>query len=633
MPLQIETFKNGMGGSSLYKALSHPLAGEKAEILLDRLGRAGPVVIYDPDGIAAAFAEFYPLNSCNLTGYYVQKFEHLGHSLRGITAQPVSELGSAPARTLFITSFDEVRARRQIGHLIPEEMQIISFDALRLPEELLSDSTRYLSTLNFATNFVFFRDQKGHHTRLVTANYWRRYGSENVRIWCRLFDGDGSVLASWIMKCADSEASVVLDSAEIRARFELPEFCGQLFIHVIGATGHDVVKYALDTYSDGHCLVSQTHDANSWPAEFYAGLPAPADGEDVVFWVQNSHPTSIRSGEIAIGLMGDAQKVPLMVQIGPYATHRLSVSELLPEVRWPQQIEIFAGKHLVRPRYEIMTESGHWRISHPNVERSDLKPDPEISRLGPMFGKGFLLPAPILPVAEFQSLVLPTPMATSQAHLPLKALLYTADGHQIASYNFGNLGRSESVAVDLSDLVLDLDQRGGHVELVYDFSAGEEADGWLHALFRYGNRSSGYAAETSFGAHIFNVPLTYKAEPQSYSGPPPGLTTRLFLRIAPAPMKTWCHLIYPVSKQWRERSTTQLILVSNSGQEICRSTISIPASGSLWWNVGEQFSSAQLESAGSHSYVIIRDETCRLFGYQGAFAPDGSFGFDHMFGF
>ncbi len=40
-----------------------------------------------------------------------------------------------------------------------------------------------------------------------------------------------------------------------------------------------------------------------------------------------------------------------------------------------------------------------------------------------------------------------------------------------------------------------------------------------------------------------------------------------------------------------------------------------------------------LARAGAHPYVIIRDETCRLFGYQGAFAPDGSFGFDHMFGF
>ena len=359
MPLQIETFKNGKGGSSLYKALSHPLAGESAEILLDRLRKAGSVAIYDPDGIAAAFVEFYPLRACNLVGYYVQKFDHMGHSLKGISALPVTELGSSPAQTLFITSFDEARTRRQIDHLIREDVQVISFEDLRIPENLLSDRVRYLSALNFATNFVFFRDQKGHHTRLVTANYWTRYGSTNVSIWCRLFDGHGAVLASWTKECIDAEGTVVLDSAEIRARFNLPEFCGQLFIHVIGAAGHDVVKYALDTYSDGHRFVSQTHDANSWPADYYAGLPAPADGEDVVFWVQNSHPTSIPPGEIAIGLMGGSQKVPLMVPIGPYATHRLNVSDLLPEARWPQQIEIAAGKHLVRPRYEVMTASGH----------------------------------------------------------------------------------------------------------------------------------------------------------------------------------------------------------------------------------------------------------------------------------
>ena len=61
----------------------------------------------------------------------------------------------------------------------------------------------------------------------------------------------------------------------------------------------------------------------------------------------------------------------------------------------------------------------------------------------------------------------------------------------------------------------------GHVELVYDFDAGKDADGWLHALFRYGHRASGHFAETSFGSHIFNTALTYRGEPQSYSGPPP----------------------------------------------------------------------------------------------------------------
>ena len=47
--------------------------------------------------------------------------------------------------------------------------------------------------------------------------------------------------------------------------------------------------------------------------------------------------------------------------------------------------------------------------------------------------------------------------------------------------------------------------RAGHAELVYDFRDGGEADGWLHALFRYEDRQSGHVAESSFGAHIFNT--------------------------------------------------------------------------------------------------------------------------------
>ena len=44
----------------------------------------------------------------------------------------------------------------------------------------------------------------------------------------------------------------------------------------------------------------------------------------------------------------------------------------------------------------------------------------------------------------------------------------------------------------------------------------------MHALFRYEDRACGHAAESSFGAHIFNTVMTYRDEPQSYSGPPPG---------------------------------------------------------------------------------------------------------------
>ena len=634
MPLQIETFRNGVGGSSLYKALTHPLAAEQARALLERLAAAGPVAVYDPDGIIAAFDAFYPLGKVDIAGLYVQNVEHLGARFRNHAARPVTELGESKCKAVFIASFDAARVTRQIDHLIPGGAARVSFETLKLPDELLSDPKRYLSTLNFATNFVFLRDCDGHHTRLVSANYWTRYGATDVRLWCRLFDGAGKALATWTTDCPHPEGSLVIDSAEVRARFGLPEFTGQLFVHVIGAAGHDIVKYALDTYGDGPGLLSQTHDANSWPSDLYAGLPAPEDGEDVVLWLQNSHPSPIAAGEIGLGLMGGGGKAFLNEAVAPFATRRLSVAELLPDARWPQQIEIQAGKHVVRPRYEVISANGHVRISHPNVERSDLKVDPAIAGLGSQFGKGFILPAPVLPLDRYQSTALPTPMSTAQTHLPVKALIYNPSGTLVAEKRFGNLARSESVALDLAELAAGhLDGAGGHVELIYDFEAGQVADGWLHGLFRYTDKKSGHTAETSFGAHIFNSVLTWHGEPQSYSGPPPGLSTRLFLRIAPSPLETMCHLTYPVSDAWHAQSDTSLILTSETGKEVARRSFRIPASGSKLWCVSEMFDRATLEKAGAYPYIIIRDESCRLFGYQGAFAPDGSFGFDHMFGF
>jgi len=634
MPLAIETFRNGVGGSSLYKALTHPLAAAAARELVARLGAVGPVALYDPDGIVAAFDAFYPLKGVEIAGLYVQNIAHLGAAFGGHAAQPVTELQKSKCRALFIASFDEARALRQIAHFTPDGTQCFSFEPLKLPADMLSDPARYLSTLNFATNFVFFRDAGGHHTRLVSANYWTRYGAKAVRLWCRLFDGEGRELATWTEACGDPEGSLVIDSAEVRARFRLGEFTGQLFVHVIGAAGHDVVKYALDTYGDGPGILSQTHDANSWPSDLYAGLPAPDAGEEVVLWVQNCHPGPIAAGEIGIGLMGGDNVATLDEAIGPYATRRLGVAELLPDARWPAQIEIHAGKHLVRPRYEVFAANGRSRISHPNVERDDLKPDPAIARLGAHFGKGFILPAPVLPPARYRSVMLPTPMSTAQTHLPVKVLIYHSSGALAAEKSFGNLARRESVECDLVQLAgAKLPDAGGHVELVYDFDAGEVADGWLHALFRYRDLESGHVAETSFGAHIFNSPLVWRGEPQSYSGPPPGLSTRLFLRVVSQPLETVCHLTYPVSAAWHAQSTTHLVLMSGRGREVARRTVNIPASGSLLWRAGEYFDAAMLEGAGPYPYIIIRDETCRLFGYQGAFAPDGSFGFDHMFGF
>src|SRR5206468_586867 len=93
-----------------------------------------------------------------------------------------------------------------------------------------------------------FRDTATLHTRLVTANYWSGYGSPAVTCRLTLFDGDGAVIAEWAESCGSEGGAIAIDSRWVRGQFGLGEFAGQLFIHVVGAAGHDVVKYALDTF-------------------------------------------------------------------------------------------------------------------------------------------------------------------------------------------------------------------------------------------------------------------------------------------------------------------------------------------------------------------------------------------------
>ena len=633
--LRIETFSNSRGGNAFFKAVTHPLAARAMATLLGRLGH-GKVAVYDPEGCVDGLSDLYNLGGLDLAGCYVQDVTAVGRPVLGRRAQPVTEIGESGASIVFVAAFDAARAIDHIRHLLPRGAETLSLDAIRLPEALLSNPKRYLDPLNFATNFVFFRDGGGLSTRLVTANYWAGYGAQEIKLWLMLFGGTGEALAEWSETVAPGVTSVALDSREIRRRFGLPEFTGQLFLHVIGAVGpHDVVKYALDTFGEGaEPWISCTHDANSWPADFYAGLPAPAKGERVILWLQNSQPCTIPGNAIGLNLMGDAAVTRLAEPIAPFASRALDVAELLPEARWPQQIELSAGKYVVRPRYEVIAH-GRRRIAHVNVERGDLRPDSRIAELGNMLGKGYLLPAPVLPRRIWRSLALPTPMATTQQDLPVGVIVYDGSGREAARRRFGRLKRSDSVALDLDAVIngATLASGYGHLELVYDFGEGGEADGWLHALFRYEDRASGHAAETSFGAHVFNTVLTYKSEPQSYAGRPPGLSTRLFLRLGEGQHDTLCHLIYPASTPWHGTSATDIVLHDRDGREVARRRVAIPCSGSLFWRYREMFDGAARERAGAGAYVIIRDVTCRLFGYHGLVGENGAFSLDHMFGF
>jgi hypothetical protein len=620
--LNIQTFDAQAGGNVIYKALAHPLAGEAIERLY--AGMTAPVAIYDPGGIADALLAMYP---CAVDMVFVHDVSLVGQRRAGQTARALTELPCSGARTVLIAAFDAERAAARIRPMLPRGAEIVTLDAVRLPAAMLSVPARYLDKLNFATNFAFFRDDDRMATRLVSANYWSNHGAGKVRLWLRLFGAGGETLATWEEALPDNGGGFAIDSREVRARFGLPPFTGQLMLHAIGVAGHDIVKYALDTYaSDNGASLSCTHDANAWPSDRFAGLPAPGPDETVTLWLQNSHAVPIPRGAVALDRMGAEQPVALEQDLGPFATVAIDVGSLLPEVTWPAQIELRAGRHVVRPRYEV-TRAGRTRIAHVNVERDNLHPDPGIAALSPLLGRGYLLPFPVLDRTRFRSIVQPTPMATTQANLPIRLDVFDSEGRCIAQRFLGNLQRDHALALEVADVA------AGHAELVYDFREGGEADGWLHALFRYEDRKSGHVAEASFGAHIFNTAMTYRDEPQSYTGPPPGLTTTLFLKLGDLARRSFAVLIYPTSAVWHRRSSTELRLHDGGGRIIATETVQIACSGSLMMWPHEVFGAASLAAAGSSGYVIVRDATCRLFGYHGLMNDAGGFSLDHMFGF
>ncbi len=636
--LAIDTFSNIRGGNSLFKALGHPLAAEKSRQLISELS-SGRVGIYDPVGQYRAFAEIYDTGDWQVTAAFVQDVGDLERRIHDIDVELITSLSSQNAPDwLLVAAFDAQRLISQIEHLVPEGTRIISFDRIHLPDAMLTRPRQYLNPLNFATNFGFLRDANGQHTRLTLCNYWSGYGASQPHIWCRLFDADGSVLADWEETNLSPAGTICIDSKEVRERFNLGEFAGSLFIHALNVAGHDVIKYALDTYGDSDAELSCTHDANAWPADYYAGLPAPAPGEQVLLWIQNSHPVTVPSGAIGLNIMGEDEVRTYDGEIPPFATVALDVASLFPEVSWPTQLEVVAGKYFVRPRYEVINhDTGRRRMAHANVERVDLKPDPDLAKAAPHLGKAYILPAPILPRGRWITELLPTPMAREQRELSVKLLCYDPQGREVARRDLGRLPRNGCQAVSLDDVLeechADLPEGWGHMELIYDLAQPDSADGWLHALFRYRQRDNSHVAESSFGAHIYNIPVTYKGEPQSYAGPPPGVSTRLFLRLGDAPLDTLCHLIYPCSGQWHPFSKTRLTLCNGKGEEVATRDVEIACGGSLLWRYNEMFETAEREKAGNGAYVMIRDLTCRLFGFHGLANGDEAFSLDHMFGF
>ena len=218
--LDIQTFDALHGGNVLYKALAHPLAAEAIAALAMRLAEKGELAVFDPGGFATALYALHP-GMPRPGGYFVRSVEALGLTLEGVSAQPLPDIALSLAATVLITGFDTKRLEHQLSKLIPVGMSIVSLDATKLPNVMLT-APAYLDKLNFATNYAFFREQGGLSTRLVSANYWHGYGARNVRLWLRLFGATGNVLATWEQPLGEGAGGYQIDSLEVRNRFGLP---------------------------------------------------------------------------------------------------------------------------------------------------------------------------------------------------------------------------------------------------------------------------------------------------------------------------------------------------------------------------------------------------------------------------
>ncbi|OYV34363.1 MAG: hypothetical protein B7Z80_21380, partial [Rhodospirillales bacterium 20-64-7] len=193
--LDIETFDNRRGGNVVYKALAHPLAAEALARLALKLNKAGATAIYDPDGIAGPLLALSPL--INIEGIYVHDTLAVGEARGSHIARPLTDLPHSSAATVLVAAFDAGRLTARIKALLPATWGIVTLDDVKLPDGLVTNVKRYLDPVNFATNFVFFRDDDHFATRLTTANYWAGYGATAVKFFHRLFDEAGAVLAEW----------------------------------------------------------------------------------------------------------------------------------------------------------------------------------------------------------------------------------------------------------------------------------------------------------------------------------------------------------------------------------------------------------------------------------------------------
>ena len=182
-----------------------------------------------------------------------------------------------------------------------------------------------------------------------------------------------------------------------------------------------------------------------------------------------------RPGAIGLNRMGDERVTPLAEPIAPFASRAVDVAALLPDLAWPAQIELRAGKHMVRPRYEVIGD-GRRRIAHVNVERTDLRPDPRAADARRNARQRLSAPRPdpaAGPVGRLWCCRRRWRFARPNCRLPRSSMIRRVTRFCAARWA-GCRADTRRRSISIEAGIDALGDGYGHVELVYDFSKGEK---------------------------------------------------------------------------------------------------------------------------------------------------------------
>ena len=224
MQLRIETFNNSSGGNAFFKAVTHPLAARAMARAAAPPRRAPRSRSMTRMAAPTGFADLHDLTRLDVAGCFVQDVDRD----RPAGAGPPGAAGDRTRRKRRAARLRRRLRRRRASSTIsaiscrPAPRSSASTRSA-CPRRCCRTRARYLDPLNFATNFVFFRDagraaHAARHGELL-GGLWRARAGTVAAALRRDRQGDRRVARGG---AAPAAPSIVLDSRAIRARFGLP---------------------------------------------------------------------------------------------------------------------------------------------------------------------------------------------------------------------------------------------------------------------------------------------------------------------------------------------------------------------------------------------------------------------------